>query len=77
MRQDRLPASALVVSSNGTRVATLGAGNRAMMKTVTIGRDEGETVTISAGLSAGDRVIDNPPDSLDTGDVVRVAASGR
>lgn len=72
----RLPASALVVGADGTRVATLGAGGRVVMKTVTIGRDQGETVTISAGLSPSDRVIDNPPDSLDTGDLVRVAHSG-
>jgi RND family efflux transporter MFP subunit len=73
----RLPASALIVGSDGTRVATLGAGNKVVMKTVTIGRDEGETVTISAGLSPSDRVIDNPPDSLDGGDTVRVATNGR
>ena len=69
----RLPASALVVTSDGTRVATLGAGNRVAMKRVTIGRDEGDTVTISAGLTPADRVIDSPPDALDTGDTVRVA----
>jgi len=69
----RLPASALVVTSDGTRVATLAAGNKVVMKRVTIGRDEGDTVTISAGLTPADRVIDSPPDALDTGDTVRVA----
>ncbi|WP_375393618.1 efflux RND transporter periplasmic adaptor subunit [uncultured Sphingomonas sp.] len=70
----RLPASALVVGTRGTRVATVGAGDKAVMKTVTIGRDDGDTVEISAGLTAADQVIDNPPDSLQTGDPVRIAA---
>ncbi|WP_174285261.1 efflux RND transporter periplasmic adaptor subunit [Sphingomonas bacterium] len=70
----RLPASALVVGTEGTRVATVGAGDKAVMKTVTIGRDDGDTVEISAGLTTADQVIDNPPDSLQTGDPVRIAA---
>ena len=44
------------------------------MKTVTIGRDDGDSVEISAGLTPADRVIDSPPDSLQTGDPVRIAA---
>lgn len=67
-----LPASALITSENGTQVALLGAGNRAQLKTIKIGRDLGDTVEISAGLSPSDRVIDNPPDSLQSGDRVEV-----
>ena len=73
----RLPASALVVGAKGTRVATVGAGDRAVMKTVTIGRDDGDTVEISAGLTPADRVIDSPPDSLQTGDPVRIADAAK
>ena len=40
---------------------------------VTIGRDYGATVEIASGLTPADRVIDNPPDSLRPGDLVRVA----
>ena len=57
-------------------MATLGADGRAMLKTITIGEDDGDTVKISAGLAATDRVIDNPPDALQTGDLVRIAPSG-
>lgn len=71
----RLPASALVIGAQGTRVATVGAGNKAVLKPVTIGRDDGDSVEISAGLTPRDRVIDNPPDSLQTGDPVRIAAA--
>ena len=67
-----LPPSALIVGSGGTQVALLGPDGKAQLRTVTIGRDQGKTVEIAAGLSAQDRVIDNPPDSLQTGDAVKV-----
>ncbi len=70
-----LPPSALIIGSNGTQVALLGPGNKAQLKTVTLGRDQGKVVEIAAGLSAADRVIDNPPDSLQTGDPVKVLAN--
>lgn len=69
----RLPSSALVIGAKGTQVAVVGADGKALLKTVTIGRDDGDSVAISAGLTAADRVIDNPPDSLQTGDPVRIA----
>ena len=69
----RLPASALIIGADGTQVAVVGPGNRAVLKTVKIGRDDGATVAISAGLTARDRVIDSPPDSLQSGDPVRIA----
>jgi hypothetical protein len=39
------------------------------------GRDFGDSVEVLAGLSPSDRVIDNPPETLTTGDVVRVAGA--
>ena len=72
----RLPSSALVIGAKGTQVATVGADGRAVLKPITIGRDDGDSVDISAGLTAADRVIDNPPDSIQTGDVVRIAKGG-
>lgn len=71
----RVPASALVFNDSGTAVVTLGAGNRVVMKPITILRDYGTSVEVAAGLSRQDRVIDNPPDSLRQGDPVRVAAN--
>lgn len=68
-----LPPSALMVGQDGTRVAVLRADGRAELRKITIGRDLGKTVEVSAGLSANDRVIDSPPESLQTGDQVRVA----
>jgi len=68
-----VPASALVFDSRGTRVAVLGANDRVAFKTVTIARDYGKTVELGSGLSAGDRVIDSPPDGLADGDQVHVS----
>jgi RND family efflux transporter MFP subunit len=69
----RLPSSALIIGAKGTQVAVVGPDGKARLKTVTIGRDDGDSVAISAGLTAADRVIDSPPDSLQSGDPVRIA----
>ena len=73
----QLPASALIIGQSGTQVALLGADGKAQLRTVTVGRDNGATVEISAGLSPQDRVIDSPPDSLAAGDKVRIAPTGK
>jgi hypothetical protein len=46
-------------------------------KPVAIGRDYGTSVEIASGLTRQDRVIDNPPDSLRSGDQVRVAGGAQ
>jgi RND family efflux transporter MFP subunit len=71
----QLPASALIFNSSGTAVATLGAGNHVVIKPISILRDLGTSVEIASGLSRNDKVIDNPPDSLRSGDQVQVAAA--
>ncbi len=69
----RIPASALMVGAEGTRVAVIGPDGKAQLRPIHIGRDMGGTVEITAGLTAADRVVNNPPDALQTGDQVRVA----
>ncbi|CAM2153246.1 membrane fusion protein, multidrug efflux system [Pararobbsia alpina] len=69
----QLPASALILGDHGEQVATIGADGHVVMKRVTIARDLGEEVEIGSGVEPGDRVIDNPPDSLTQGDAVRIA----
>jgi RND family efflux transporter MFP subunit len=72
-----LPPSALIIGAKGTQVAVVGADGKAQLRTITIGRDEGKVVEVIAGLAPNDRVIDNPPDSLQTGDPVKVLANAR
>ena len=71
-----IPASALIFNSSGLRVATVGADDKVMFKTVTIGRDLGREIELASGLSADDRIITAPPDGLADGDQVRVVGAG-
>ncbi len=68
----RVPASALIYRDNAQQVAVLGADNRVTLRPVTITRDLGTEVEIAAGLGTGDRIVANPPDSIDDGEEVRV-----
>lgn len=68
-----LPASALMFRDAGMQVATAGPDNRVVIKPITIGRDLGNIVQIASGISQTDRVINNPPDSLEQGDQVDIA----
>src|ERR1035441_894044 len=65
-------ASALIFRREGMRVATVVNGNVAHLVPVVIGEDDGASVQIITGLSATDRVIQDPPDSLIDGEKVYV-----
>jgi RND family efflux transporter MFP subunit len=68
----RLPATALLFRDDGMMVATVDSTNHARLKLIHIGTDMGNAVDADAGVSADDRVIDNPPDSIRDGDPVRI-----
>jgi multidrug efflux pump subunit AcrA (membrane-fusion protein) len=70
----RLPATALIPVNRGVQVAILGDGNKVVLKSIQLGRDFGDTVEVTAGLDPQDRVIDSPPETLQTGDTVQMAA---
>jgi len=70
----RLPATALIPVNRGVQVAILGDGNKVVLKSIQLGRDFGDTVEVTAGLAPQDRVIDSPPETLQTGDTVQMAA---
>ncbi|MGO9423491.1 efflux RND transporter periplasmic adaptor subunit [Roseiarcus sp.] len=73
-----LPADALLFRSDAVEVATLGLDNRITLKKVRIARDLGSEVEIIGDLGLEERVVANPPDSIDDGEEVRLAdASGR
>jgi RND family efflux transporter MFP subunit len=71
----RLPASAMVPTNRGTQVAVLGPDDKVQMRSVQLGRDLGDNVEVVAGLSPSDRVIDAPPETLQNGQTVRLAAA--
>jgi RND family efflux transporter MFP subunit len=69
----RLPATALLPVDRGVEVAVLSDDNKAVLKSVELGRDFGDSVEVKAGLSPSDRVIDSPPETLQSGDAVQLA----
>jgi multidrug efflux pump subunit AcrA (membrane-fusion protein) len=69
----RLPATALMPVNRGTQVAIVGDGNKVVLKSIQLGRDFGDGVEVTAGLSPQDKVIDSPPETLQSGDTVQVA----
>ena len=71
----QIPSSTLVFRAAGTQVATVTPNGRVHLVKVGIGRDLGGTVEIVTGLSDGMKVVDNPPDSISEGELVRVTAS--
>lgn len=68
-----IPASALLLRGDGTRVATLDRDGKVHLATVTIGRDLGNVVEIASGLTRDASVVDNPPDSIAEGQRVRIS----
>jgi RND family efflux transporter MFP subunit len=70
----QVPVTALIFRDTGMQVAMVDADNKVVMKTIHIGTDYGTTVEVDAGLLPGDKIIDNPSDSLQAGDTVHVSA---
>src|SRR6195256_1354417 len=69
----QLPSTALVTGNQGTQVAVLDSHDKVVLKSVQLGRDLGDSVEVVAGLSPADRIINNPPETLASGDEVRLA----
>ena len=70
----RVPTSALMFREHGLQVAVVGPGDKIELKPVTLGHNLGTEVEVVNGLTTSDRVVNSPPDSLASGDVVSVAA---
>jgi RND family efflux transporter MFP subunit len=68
-----IPTNALMIRAEGTRVAAVGADGRVQLRAVRVGRNYGESIEILDGVAAGERLVLNPPDSLNEGDEVSVA----
>jgi RND family efflux transporter MFP subunit len=72
-----VPSAALIFRKDGMRLGIVVDGNVAHLTPVIIGEDDGATVQIVNGLNAGDRVIQDPPDSLIDGEKVTVVDPGK
>jgi len=69
-----IPASALVVRKEGTLVARV-AGGVVTLVPVKLGRDLGKEIEVLEGVAAGDEVVLQPPDTLESGQAVEVVPS--
>lgn len=67
-----VPSTSVLFQGKGLRIPVVENGNRIALKTVTAGRDFGNTMEILSGLSVDAAVVANPPDSLVEGEPVRV-----
>jgi RND family efflux transporter MFP subunit len=70
-----VPSSALIFNAQGLSIAAVDSRNRVQIKPVSIERDLGAIVELGSGLASGDRVIENPPDGISNGAVVRVTGA--
>jgi RND family efflux transporter MFP subunit len=68
-----IPANTLLFRAEGPNVAVVDASDTIRLRPVTIARDLGATLEISAGVEADDRIVINPPDSLINGERVTIA----
>ena len=71
----RVPTSALVFREHGMEVATINPDDTIQLKPIKLGRNLGTEVEVLSGLTLSDRVVNSPPDSLSTGDKVRIAGA--
>jgi RND family efflux transporter MFP subunit len=72
-----VPAAAILFRREGLRIGIVVNGNVAHLVPVVIGEDDGANVQIIDGLHAGDRVIQDPPDSLIDGEKIFVVSPGQ
>ena len=70
-----IPVNAMLFRAQGSQVAVVGSDNHVHLVPIAIGRDYGATVEVLTGVSASDQVVLNPPDSLEDGEAVQVAAA--
>jgi RND family efflux transporter MFP subunit len=70
-----VPVNTLLFRSEGLRVVSV-KDNKATLLPLTLGRDFGTEVEVLTGLNGDEQLIVNPPDSIVSGQPVRLAQSG-
>jgi membrane fusion protein, multidrug efflux system len=68
-----VPVNAMLFRAEGPRVAVVGPNNRVQLRLINIGRDYGATLEILGGVSPTEKIVINPPDSLEDGQEVVIA----
>ncbi|HXZ39511.1 MAG TPA: efflux transporter periplasmic adaptor subunit, partial [Terriglobales bacterium] len=69
-----LPVNTLIFRSEGLQVASVTDGQHVDLKPITIGHDYGTQVEVVSGLTGDESIIINPPDSIVSGQQVRIVS---
>jgi RND family efflux transporter MFP subunit len=72
----QVPAASLVFSPTGPKVAVVAADGTVRFRPVTIGRDDGDKVELSSGVSDGDKLVLNISNQIVDGEKVRIGGGG-
>jgi hypothetical protein len=72
-----MPSTALVFEEHDTQVAVVTDDNRIHLKTVKVSRLTDKVVEVEEGLSASDRIVNNPSVALLEGNQVRIVTRAR
>ncbi|QEE30410.1 efflux RND transporter periplasmic adaptor subunit [Terriglobus albidus] len=59
-----IPSGSILYQASGPQVATVTSQNTILLKKVAVGRDFGDSVEVTSGISANDAVVSSPPDYL-------------
>jgi RND family efflux transporter MFP subunit len=70
-----IPTNALMIRAEGPRAAAVGADGRVSLRPLRVGRNYGQSIEVLDGVTEADRLVLNPPDSLNEGDIVTVVAA--
>jgi RND family efflux transporter MFP subunit len=68
-----IPSSAILFRQHGLEAAVVGDDDKVTLRKISVGRNRGVQVEVMDGLKPSDGVVDSPPDSLGSGDLVRIA----
>lgn len=66
-----IPVNAMLFRKEGPQVAIVGNNDKVELRPISIGRDYGTTLEVVEGVGVNDRIIINPPDSIENGQTVR------
>jgi RND family efflux transporter MFP subunit len=71
----RVPTTALIFGPHGMQVAKVDGQNKVVLSKVQLGRNLGNYVEVSSGVSLADRIIDSPQETIAPGDTVRIVSA--
>jgi RND family efflux transporter MFP subunit len=69
-----VPDTALLFRAQGLQVGILKPDKTVELRDIKVGRDFGTSIEVTSGVSPSDKIVNNPPDSLVSGEAVRPSA---